>query len=86
VRPSDPRVSDPEQATGDELEARPEGLRHRRLGIALHVAVILGSGFVALTTEDSTTRVASILVCAVAAASIVVLAIDPAGRRRRSQG
>lgn len=58
---------------------------HRRLGIALHVAVILGSGFIALTTENPTTRVVNILVCAVAVVSIVVLAIDPAGRRRRSQ-
>jgi hypothetical protein len=63
----------------------PEGFRHRRLAIAVHVVVVLGSGFIALSTEDSTTRVVNILVCAVALVSLVVLAIDPAARRRRSQ-
>jgi hypothetical protein len=47
--------------------------------------VILGAGFLVLTTNDSTTRTVNILVCAVALLSVIVLAIDPAGRRRRAQ-
>jgi hypothetical protein len=60
------------------------GFRHRRLGIAVHVLVILGSGLLALTTNDFTVRVVNILVCAVAVLSVLILAIDPAGRRGRS--
>lgn len=47
--------------------------------------VILGAGFLVLTTNDSTTRTVNLLVCAVALLSVIVLAIDPAGRRRRAQ-
>jgi hypothetical protein len=57
----------------------------RRLGIAVQVLVVLGSAFLALTTDDSTVRDVNILVLAVAVLAVVVLAVDPAGRRGRAQ-
>ena len=74
-----------EQKPKETAVAEPAGSRHRRLGIALHVVVIFGAGFLVLTTNDSTTRTVNLLVCAVALLSVIVLAIDPAGRRRRAQ-
>jgi hypothetical protein len=79
-------MSDSERRAEDATDSQPGGFQHRRLGIAIHILVILGSAFVALTTDDSLMRVANIAVCAVAVLSVIVLAVNPAGRRSRSQG
>ena len=69
----------------ETAEAEPAGSGTGGWASRVHVVVILGSGFLALTTNDSTARVVNILVCAVAVLSVVwSCAIDPAGRRGRS--
>jgi hypothetical protein len=78
-------MSDIDQENQDGAETEPQGFRHRRLGLATHALVIVGAGFLVLTTDDSTTRAVNLLVLVVAIVSVIVIAVDPAGRRRRAQ-